>query len=58
MSLFIANLAFPDVATLNQAKMGVLCASVIAALVGLAFLHRALPRARARSVAAPHADTV
>jgi Na+:H+ antiporter, NhaA family len=52
MSLFIASLAFPDAATLNQAKMGVLCASVIAALAGLAFLHRALPRARASGVRA------
>jgi NhaA family Na+:H+ antiporter len=57
MSLFIASLAFPDVATLNQAKMGVLCASVVAALVGLAFLHRALPRAQASGVRAPRADT-
>jgi Na+:H+ antiporter, NhaA family len=51
MSLFIASLAFPDPALLSQAKMGVLCASVIAALVGLAFLHRALPRARTRAAA-------
>jgi NhaA family Na+:H+ antiporter len=50
MSLFIASLAFPDPAMLSQAKMGVLCASVIAALVGLAFLHRALPRARTRGL--------
>jgi NhaA family Na+:H+ antiporter len=58
MSLFIANLAFLDVATLNQAKMGVLCASVIAALAGLAFLHRALPCAQTRGVRAPRADAV
>jgi Na+:H+ antiporter, NhaA family len=57
MSLFIASLAFPDVATLNQAKMGVLCASVIAALAGLAFLQRALPRAQASGVRAARADT-
>jgi NhaA family Na+:H+ antiporter len=56
MSLFIASLAFPDPATLNQAKMGVLSASVIAALAGLAFLHRALPRAQA-SVRAARPDT-
>jgi NhaA family Na+:H+ antiporter len=48
MSLFIASLAFPDPAMLGQAKIGVLCASVIAALAGLAFLHRALPRAPIR----------
>jgi len=44
MSLFIANLAFDDAAVLGQAKVGVLSASVIAALLGLLFLHRALPR--------------
>ena len=52
MSLFIASLAFPDAATLNQAKIGVLCASVIAALLGLAFLHRALPSTRTAARAA------
>ncbi len=45
MSLFIANLAFGQSALLNQAKLGVLAASVLAALLGLAFLSRALPRA-------------
>jgi NhaA family Na+:H+ antiporter len=44
MSLFIASLAFPDPAVLREAKIGVLAASVIAALAGLAFLSRALPR--------------
>jgi NhaA family Na+:H+ antiporter len=42
MSLFIANLAFADRASLVQAKTGVLVASVVAALAGLAFLRRAL----------------
>jgi NhaA family Na+:H+ antiporter len=42
MSLFIASLAFTDPATLAQAKIGVLAASVVAALAGLAFLRRAL----------------
>jgi NhaA family Na+:H+ antiporter len=56
MSLFIASLAFPDPAMLNQAKMGVLSASVIAALAGLAFLHRALPRARTGGVRTSRAD--
>jgi Na+:H+ antiporter, NhaA family len=50
MSLFIASLAFPDAGMLAQAKMGVLCASVVAALAGLAFLYRALPRASTRGV--------
>ena len=45
MSLFIANLAFGPAPELDQAKIGVLAASVVAALVGLAFLARALPRA-------------
>ena len=45
MSLFIANLAFGPAAELDQAKIGVLAASVVAALAGLAFLARALPRA-------------
>jgi Na+:H+ antiporter, NhaA family len=52
MSLFIASLAFPDPAMLSQAKMGVLGASLIAALAGLAFLHHALPRARTEAVRA------
>jgi Na+:H+ antiporter, NhaA family len=56
MSLFIASLAFPDVATLNQAKTGVLSASVIAALLGLGFLHAALPRAQEKGVRTSPAD--
>jgi NhaA family Na+:H+ antiporter len=52
MSLFIAHLAFPDPAWLNQAKIGVLAASAVAALAGLAFLSRALPRRQA-AIAAP-----
>jgi NhaA family Na+:H+ antiporter len=46
MSLFIANLAFGPSPELDQAKIGVLAASVVAALAGLGFLSRALPRAR------------
>ena len=45
MSLFIANLAFGPGPELDQAKIGLLVASVIAALAGLGFLSRALPRA-------------
>ena len=44
MSLFIANLAFGQSPELDQAKVGVLAASVVAALAGLGFLSRALPR--------------
>jgi NhaA family Na+:H+ antiporter len=43
MSIFIAQLAFADVATLDTAKMAVLIASTIAALLGLALGARLLP---------------
>lgn len=48
MSLFIANLAFAQPAILGQAKIGILAASVVAALAGLAFLRRALPSRAAK----------
>lgn len=38
MALFIANLAFEDVADLDAAKLGVLGASVVAAIIGLLIL--------------------
>jgi NhaA family Na+:H+ antiporter len=44
MSLFIASLAFGPSHELYQAKLGVLSASVVAALAGLGFLARTLPR--------------
>jgi NhaA family Na+:H+ antiporter len=47
MSLFIASLAFADPALLSQAKIGVLAASLIASLAGLALLSRALPQRQA-----------
>ena len=53
MSLFIANLAFGTGAELDQAKIGVLAASVVAALAGLAFLRRALPRRQAAMAVFP-----
>jgi Na+:H+ antiporter, NhaA family len=46
MSLFIANLAFGAGGELDQAKVGVLAASTVAGVLGLAFLHYALPGAR------------
>jgi NhaA family Na+:H+ antiporter len=52
MSLFIANLAFLEQTLLDQAKIGVLAASVVASLAGLAFLSRALPRRQAATAAA------
>jgi NhaA family Na+:H+ antiporter len=51
MSLFIANLAFGPGPALDQAKVGVLAASVVAALAGLGLLARALPRTGAAAVA-------
>ncbi len=56
MSLFIANLAFGLSPELDQAKIGVLAASVVAALLGLGFLARALPsgsRTPARAAKTP-----
>ncbi len=44
MAIFIANLAFPDVAMLAQAKLAVMTASVIAAGVGLVAGCLLLPR--------------
>lgn len=40
MSLFIAGLAFPDAALLEEAKIGVLTASTIAGVLGYVFLRR------------------
>ena len=56
-ALFIANLAFADPVALDQAKIGVLGASVFAAVLGLGFLHRALPRKQvARAATSPAGD--
>ena len=46
MSLFIASLAYPDVLRYEEAVLGVLCASVIAAIAGWAWLRAVLPAAR------------
>ena len=43
VSLFVTGLAFDDVALQDEAKLGVLFASVVAALLGVAVLRRALP---------------
>jgi NhaA family Na+:H+ antiporter len=55
MSLFIAQLAFADRATLGAVKLGVLTASALAAALGLG-LGRLLLRAEERSDVAPNAD--
>ena len=44
MAIFIANLAFPDVALLAQAKLAVMMASLIAACAGLVAGWILLPR--------------
>lgn len=49
MSLFVSNLAFSDPALLTQAKLGVLAASVLAALLGAGWLVVTAPRAPAGS---------
>jgi len=56
MALFIANLAFATPAMLDQAKIGVLSASVIAAVLGFILLKRAFADAEpeAASVQAAH----
>jgi Na+:H+ antiporter, NhaA family len=55
MSLFVANLAFGEGALLDQAKIGVLAASLVAALAGLGFLHVALPGRKRAGVNGPAA---
>ncbi len=56
MALFISNLAFAGSALLDQAKIGVLGASAIAALIGLAWLNLALRGAPEPSSATSSAD--
>ena len=57
MSLFIASLAFGDDAGLfPSAVLGVLCASLVSALAGLAWLWATLPRAPAAAGHPPRAD--
>jgi len=41
MSLFIAQLAFDAEALVEEAKLGILLASAISALIGLAWLYAA-----------------
>jgi NhaA family Na+:H+ antiporter len=45
MSLFIASLAYPDALRYEEAVLGVLCASVIAAILGWLWLRSVLPAA-------------
>jgi NhaA family Na+:H+ antiporter len=48
MSLFITELAFADERLVNQAKLGILAASLLSAVIGYLVLGRVLPR-RART---------
>ena len=41
MSLFITGLAFSDPTVIDEAKLGILCASAIAAMLGMVVLSRA-----------------
>jgi NhaA family Na+:H+ antiporter len=45
LSLFIANSAFPDPAVLASAKLAIIVASVLAAIIGTALMLRAKPEA-------------
>ncbi len=47
VSLFIAGLAFDDPALAEQAKVGILVASALAAVIGSVALHHVLPRTAA-----------
>ncbi|MCB1219681.1 MAG: Na+/H+ antiporter NhaA [Planctomycetales bacterium] len=51
MSLFIANLAFKDEALLATAKMGILCASLVAGVAGYLLLARTGQTAEQRAAA-------
>ena len=44
MSIFISELAYTDETFINQAKVGILIASVVSGLIGAAVLNAALPR--------------
>jgi NhaA family Na+:H+ antiporter len=44
MSLFVTELAFNDPVLINEAKVGVLAASIIAGVTGYIILNKSLPR--------------
>jgi len=50
VSLFIASLAYPAPALQDQARVGILAGSLLAAGLGGLLLHRSLPRPAASSV--------
>jgi NhaA family Na+:H+ antiporter len=46
MSLFIAGLAFEDPAIMMQAKLGIICASVIASITGYLIVRNGMRNVR------------
>jgi NhaA family Na+:H+ antiporter len=56
MAIFVAQLAFDDAAALSAAKLGVLCASVLAGLLGMVLGRTLLPVMRASPHVAATAD--
>ena len=44
MSIFISELAFKDYDIVSEAKIGILAASLLAAIIGFIILHRSLPK--------------
>ncbi|HEY6880396.1 MAG TPA: Na+/H+ antiporter NhaA [Polyangiales bacterium] len=56
MAIFVAQLAFSDATLLAAAKLGVLCASVLAGLLGIALGKLLLPLTPAHPDIAPTAD--
>ena len=44
MSLFISNLAYDNIILLNQAKLGILLGSFVAAVLGYVYLKIVLPK--------------
>ncbi len=56
VSIFITTLAYSDTAIQDEAKLGILIASVIAALVGLVILARSAPAVEQREAAREDAE--
>lgn len=44
VSIFIAGLSYDNIGLLNEAKLGILCGSIISAIIGCLLLNRHLPK--------------
>ena len=44
VSIFIAGLSYDNIGLLNEAKLGILCGSIISAIIGCLLLNRYLPK--------------